>query len=438
MRGKYNHYTEEFRVQCILEYENGKSISAIAKEHRLPRTSVKNWCLRSKDNILAEHYANKRRRTDGSKACEAEIAIIPEEAMPRKISGEDLKKENKALREENEYLKDKVAYLEALYEIIKQDPSSVMKKRFSAIRKAVESGRKNIRRLCGIAGVSPKCYYQSLKPKRKDADDALLLEEIARMQEEHGRCLGYRKMAMELSKKLGIAVNEKRVERIMRENGLLSNVRRKKYSEEVYAARRDLRSLWIPDLIGRRFFSFYPRTRFVEDITYLPALEGNLYLNTIEDMFNGEIVAWKISEHPDTKLCLDTVDMLASELGDAISGIILHSDCGSTYVSYAYREKLIGLGIRMSMGSKGSCYENAAMESLNGIIKTEALYSEFGKAAVNGKRVHRENIVRKVEWFIDYYNNRRCKKYLGKLPPVEFRKRNPNGICIVAFDEAKH
>ena len=182
----------------------------------------------------------------------------------------------------------------------------------------------------------------------------MLLEEIARMQEEHGRCLGYRKMAMELSKKLGIAVNEKRVERIMRENGLLSNVRRKKYSEEVYAARRALRSLRIPDLIGRRFFSFYPRTRFVEDITYLPALEGNLYLNTIEDIFNGEIVAWKISDHPDTKLCLDTVDMLASELGEAISGIILHSDCGSTYVSYAYREKLIGLGIRMSLGSKGN------------------------------------------------------------------------------------
>ena len=101
------------------------------------------------------------------------------------------------------------------------------------------------------------------------------------MQADHEQCLGYRKMAMELSKKLGTAVNEKRVERIMRDNGLLSNVRRKKYSEEVYAARRDLRSrgcqefcvngsLRIPDLIGRRFFSFRPRTRFVEDITYLP------------------------------------------------------------------------------------------------------------------------------------------------------------------------
>ena len=129
MRGKYNHYTEEFRVQCILEYEAGKSISAIAKEHGLPRTSVKNWCLRSKDNILVEHYAGKRRRTDGIKASGAEVVIVPEEAMPRKVSGEDLKKENKALMEENEFLKDKVAYLEALYEIIKQDPSSVMKKK---------------------------------------------------------------------------------------------------------------------------------------------------------------------------------------------------------------------------------------------------------------------------------------------------------------------
>lgn len=155
----------------------------------------------------------------------------------------------------------------------------------------MESGRKNVRGLCGIAGVSPKCFYQSLKPKRKDVEDAVLLEEIAGMQEDHGQCLGYRKMAMELSKKLGIAVNEKRVERIMRDNGLLSNIRRRKYSEEVYAARRALKSLRIPGLIGRRFFSFLPRTRFVEDITYLPVIEGNLYLNTIEDMFNGEIVA---------------------------------------------------------------------------------------------------------------------------------------------------
>ena len=53
--------------------------------------------------------------------------------MPRKISGEDLKRENRDLREENEYLKDKVAYLEALYEIsMKEKAEQAQKKRDSA------------------------------------------------------------------------------------------------------------------------------------------------------------------------------------------------------------------------------------------------------------------------------------------------------------------
>lgn len=239
---------------------------------------------------------------------------------------------------------------------------------------------------------------------------------------------------MALREKLGGAVNEKRVARIMRENGLLSCVRRKKYSEEVYAARRAVKSLKIPDLIGRRFFSLYPRRKLVEDITYLPALEGNLYLNTIEDLYNGEIAAWKISNHPDTRLCLDTVEMLAEELGGAICGIILHSDCGSAYTSFAYRERMDALGVRMSMGKGGCCYDNAAMESLNGIIKTEALYCEFGKSAVNEGRIPRAQIIRKVEWFIDYYNHHRGKKRLGNLSPTEFRRRNPSGTSLAALE----
>lgn len=91
----------------------------------------------------------------------------------------------------------------------------------------------------------------------------------------------------------------------------------------------------------------------------------------------------------------------------------------------------------MSQRDKGACYDNAAMESLNGIIKTEALCLEFGKVAVNGKRILRKEISRKVECFIDYYNNQRFKKNLGKLPTVEFRNRNPNGTNIVAIDALK-
>ena len=77
--------------------------------------------------------------------------------------------------------------------------------------------------------------------------------------------------------------------------------------------------------------------------------------------------------------------------------------------------------------------------SIPGIsFKTESLYSEFGKAAVNGKRIPRKDIVRKVERFIDYYNNAMCKKYLGKLSPAEFRRRNSNRTCIIALAASGH
>ena len=120
------HHTLEEKVEIIRYREQGKTIREVAKAFGISHSAVHAiWC--SKDEILAKYYACIQRT--GISHASAGIEIIPEETMPRKVSGEDLKKENKALREENEYLKDQVAYLEALYEIIKQDPSSVMKKK---------------------------------------------------------------------------------------------------------------------------------------------------------------------------------------------------------------------------------------------------------------------------------------------------------------------
>ena len=161
-----------------------------------------------------------------------------------------------------------------------------------------------------------------------------------------------------------------------------------------------------PDLIGRNFYSLEPFTRFVCDITYLTGYDETWYLSVIEDFFNGEIVAWKIGEHCTASLCMETVIMMKENIGD-VTGIILHSDGGSTYIAYYYRELLMSLGIQQSMGKKLTCFDNARVESFNGIFKTEALYAYFGKTKVKERRIAVRELAARAEWFIPYYNNER-------------------------------
>ena len=234
-----------------------------------------------------------------------------------------------------------------------------------------------------------------------------------------------------VAQETGKKVNTKRVRRLMREGNLLSAVRRKKWSDEVYAKRREMKASVPPDLIRREFFALEPRRRMVEDITYLPGLEGTMYLNTIEDLYNGEILAYCISSSPNAKLCVDTVELLCTNWGDYFKGAILHNDLGGSYVSYEYMDAVKAHGIIQSIGKVATCYDNAAMEALNGIIKTEALYCRFGKTRVKEKKVPLREILDAVVHFIEYYNNERPKASLGGLSPVQFRLQNPRGTYLL-------
>jgi len=284
-----------------------------------------------------------------------------------------------------------------------------------------------------LADVSRKSYYEFLKRPDLPEEDAEILKIIADIQKERKGSVGYRPMAKEVSKRLNRAVNAKRVLRLMRENGLLSAVRRKKYSDEVYLRRREMKNNAPPDLINRKFFALAPRIKLVQDITYLPGKERTLYLNTIEDLYNGEILAWEISTSPDADLCKTTLKQLVETWGECFRKTIVHNDLGSSYMSYEYMNEVESHGMRASAGKKACCYDNAAMESLNAIIKTEALYCRFGKTKVEDKRVPIDDIKQTVTEFIDYYNNERPKESLGWISPVEFRRRCPKGTYLMVI-----
>lgn len=233
-----------------------------------------------------------------------------------------------------------------------------------------------------------------------------------------------------LTKRTGKKIGWKRLRRLMKENGLQSTVRPKKYSDEVYARRKKMKGALPPDLIHRNFWALEPFMRFMEDITYLPCLEQTIYLNTIADYYNAEIHAYRFSEYVDAKLCVDTLSDLAHVL-KVTSGVILHSDGGTTYIAYIYKDLMDKLHMRRSMGDTGVCYDNSPMESLNGIIKTECLYCRFGKNNVINHRVPKKDVMAAVIEFIEFYNKDRPKERLGFLSPIEFRLQNSKGTYPV-------
>ena len=121
-------------------------------------------------------------------------------------------------------------------------------------------------------------------------------------------------MARILSLEAGKPVSRNRIKRIMKEEDLQSRQRRRRFSEEVYIRRREMRDNAPRDLLNRNFHSCEPMRILVEDITYLPTISGFRYLNSIVDLYNGEIVAYRISEHVNAELCIGTVDDLHDTL----------------------------------------------------------------------------------------------------------------------------
>ncbi|MCK5156561.1 MAG: IS3 family transposase [Spirochaetales bacterium] len=159
-----------------------------------------------------------------------------------------------------------------------------------------------------LRAVARKCYYDYLKRKAMGNEELeLIVEFIRTVQTSTNYAVGYRHMTNRIKTGLSLVINKKRVLSIMSRYNLLSVVRRKRFTPEQYLRRRELRAEVPEDLLKRRFFSLEPRKIFVCDITYLLCLEQVLYLNSIVDLFNREVAAWKISQRCDEQLVISTV-----------------------------------------------------------------------------------------------------------------------------------
>lgn len=137
-----------------------------------------------------------------------------------------------------------------------------------------------------------------------------------------------------------------------------------------------------------------------------------MYLSSILDLFNGEIIAFTIGFTQDTDFVLDTLN----QLPDLPEGCILHSDQGSVYTSYAYQKAVKEKGITMSMSRKGTPTDNSLIETFHSSLKSETFYLDDIYRTTNAC------VINIVEEYIYYYNNIRIKTKLNNQSPVQYRQ----------------
>ena len=193
----------------------------------------------------------------------------------------------------------------------------------------------------------------------------------------------------------------------MQDMNLKSQIRRAKYRSY-----RGEVGKTAPNILNREFKASRPNEKWATDVTEFKVADRKAYLSPIIDMFNGEIIAYTISDRPDLKMVMDMMHSAKRKIKDT-KDVILHSDQGWHYQHMQYQQTLKKYGITQSMSRKGNCLDNAVMENFFGIMKSELLYlHQFSDMEV---------FKRELRKYINYYNNDRIKLKLNGKSPVQYR-----------------
>lgn len=269
----------------------------------------------------------------------------------------------------------------------------------------------SVQAMCRVLGLSSSGYYAWLDrpPSARALRDAELVDRIRTIHEENRRVYGRPRIFAEL-RESGEIVSEKRIGRLMRQEGIVGVSRRRKGPK---TTQRDGDSRPAADLVDRDFTADGPDRLWVADITYIPTWAGFLYLAVVVDAWSRKVVGWAMATHLRTELVLDALNMAVWQRRPET--VIHHSDQGTQYTSIAFGLRCKEVGVRPSMGSVGDAYDNALCESFFATLECELLDQQRFKTQAEAKMA--------VFDFIEgFYNSRRRHSSLGQISPAAFER----------------
>jgi putative transposase len=234
---------------------------------------------------------------------------------------------------------------------------------------------------------------------------------------------GAPRVQLELADEHDVHVGCKRVARLMRKLELQGVSRRGKKPRTTVP---DAKAPPAPDLVERRFAAEQPNRLWLADLTYVPTLQGWLFLAVVMDMYSRKIVGWSMRNDLKADLVVDALAMAVARRKPA-RGLVHHSDRGSQYSSLVFGKTLRESGLVASMGSRGDALDNAACESLISTLKVEWIE----RHRYQSRDQARLSIFQYIETF---YNPSRRHSSLGGISPDEYERRFQKRQLGIEFD----
>lgn len=265
--------------------------------------------------------------------------------------------------------------------------------------------------MCRIAGIARSAYYKWLnRPlSLSDKENEEIIAAMIEIYNEVEGIYGYRRMKMNVNKRMSKNYNHKRIHRLMKSIKMKSVIRKRKKNYVPSTPQ-----ITAENILNREFYSNKPNQKWLTDVTEFKLTDGTkAYLSAILDLHDRSIVSYVLGHSNNNKLVFDTFNQAI--VANPNAHPLFHSDRGFQYTSIIFKKKLDDIGAIQSMSRVSRCIDNGPMEGFWGIIKSEMYYL---------RKFHNFNELKQaVDNYISFYNTNRLQEKLNGLTPMEYRNQ---------------
>ena len=237
----------------------------------------------------------------------------------------------------------------------------------------------------------------------------MIVKELVDLYTEVQGIYGYRRMTMNINRKLGKKYNYKRIYRLMKSINMKSVIRKKKKKYIISTPQ-----ITAENVLNRKFYAEKPNQKWLTDVTEFKLGNGKkAYLSAILDLGDNSIISYVLGHSNNNQLVFETFDLAVAENPNVSP--LFHSDRGFQYTNKQFKNKLDSINAIQSMSRVSRCIDNGPMEGFWGIIKSEMYYLQ---------KFHTfEELKLAIDEYMDFYNMRRLQKKLKGLTPIEYRNQ---------------